>query len=151
VLSTLDPTEEERALLDVVRTLRRFPAAHALVSVVSVLHLWGAVTLLLAPDNQLFTQGTRPVFALFPPLVWAVAFAVGGLASASLLLRVTVPRQLVAWFTVLPSQTVWIAASVIAVLSGAGSAMGIVFLTAVLAFTTITAIVVAVDFTTGKR
>lgn len=123
----------------------------ALVGVVAFMHLAGAFTLTFAPDAQLFTQGTRPVFDLFPPSVWAVAFLVGGTAAASLLHQVTVGRQLVAWFTVLPTQTMWIAASIMAVWRGGGSAMGVVFLTSVFAFTSITAGVVAHDYTSGKR
>lgn len=146
-------SDEERALMAVARWWQRlrWTKTRSLLAVVAALHLVGAWTLVFAPDNQLFTQGTRPVFALFPPAVWAVAFLIGGLGAASLLWRFTGPRQLITWFTVLPSQTMWIGASVIAVAHGGGSAMGVVFLPAVLAFTVITAVVVAFDFTSGKR
>jgi hypothetical protein len=142
---------EEEALLHLVLKLRRFDWNRALVGVVAGLHLWGAVTLLAAPDSQLFTQGTRPVFTLFPPQGWAVPFLIGGAFTASLMWRLSLPRLAVAWFTVLPSQTVWLSASIIAVLSGGGSAMGVVFLSAVLAFTAITAIRSLIDYTSGKR
>lgn len=144
------PTDAE-ALRAVASFWDRLNWHHALVIVVAGLHLLGAVTLTFAPDNQLFTQGTRPVFDLFPPEVWAVAFLVGGLAAASLVHRVTGRRQMLTWLTVLPSQTVWIGASFMAVARGGGSAMGVVFLIAVLAFTCITAVVVALDYTSGKR
>lgn len=125
--------------------------ARSLLLVVAFLHLAGAYTLVFAPHSQLFTQGTRPVFDLFPPPVWAVAFLIGGAGAASLLHRFTGGRQMLTWFTVLPTQTVWIGASVIAVAHGGGSAMGVVFLLSVLAFTVITAGVVAFDFASGKR
>ncbi|NUP83919.1 MAG: hypothetical protein HOV96_40975 [Nonomuraea sp.] len=144
-------SDEQEALLTVVQRLRKFPVARALLTVVMVLHLWGALTLIYAPHVQLFTQGTRPVFDLFPPGVWAVAFCVGGVTAAALLARFTIPRMFVTWLTVLPTQAVWLAASVLAVSRGGGSAMGIVFLTPVLASTAITAVVVAMDYTTGKR
>lgn len=135
----------------VARWSEGFRWPQALVSIVAGLHLVGAFTLTFAPTNQLFTQGTRPVFELFPPPVWAVAFLVGGLGAASLLHRVTGWRQVATWLTVLPTQTVWIAASIMAVAGGGGSAMGVVFLCAVFLFTAVTAGVVAHDYTTGKR
>jgi len=143
--------------MTVGRWFARLDLADALVAVVAALHLVAAFTLVAAPDNQLFTQGTRPVFDLFPPPVWFAAFLIGGLAAASLLFRVTGLRQVLTWITVLPTQTVWLAASILAVREGVvddrpiGSAMGVVFLSAVLAFTAITAGVVAHDFTSGKR
>lgn len=147
----------ERTEVDVARHLVRklqalgWTKGKALVVVVAGLHLVGAYTLLFAPDNQLFTQGTRPVFELFPPAVWAVAFLIGGGAACTLLFRVTAAGQVVTWATVLPTQSVWIGASIMAVYRGGGSAMGVVFLSAVWLFTAITALVMAFDFTTGKR
>lgn len=155
--AVLTVVPRERTEVDVARHMLRWlqrigwTKGKALVSVVAGLHLFGAYTLLFAPNNQLFTQGTRPVFELFPPLVWALAFLIGGTAALTLLFRVTAAGQIITWATVLPTQAVWISASIMAVLRGGGSAMGVVFLSAVWLFTAITALVMAFDFTTGKR
>ena len=130
---------------------RVFDWDKVLVAVIAALHLWASATLVLAPHVQLFTQGTRPMFALFPPTAWAVGFVIGGIATAFLAYRVTAARQVFAWFAVCPVQTMWLGASVLAVTRGGGSAMEVVFLSAVLAFTVVIAIKVAVDFTSGKR
>lgn len=135
----------------VIRWFQRFNWDQALIGIIALLHLWAAVTLTFAPHSQLFTQGTRPVFALFPPAGWAVAFLVGGFATAQLTRSVTGVGQFLTWLTVLPTQSVWLGASVIAVTHGGGSAMGVVFLSAVWLFTAVTAIRVAVDYTSGKR
>jgi tryptophan-rich sensory protein len=146
-------SDEEQALMAVAHwwDLFALTKSRALVFVVTALHLIAAVTLVAAPHVQLFTQGTRPVFSLFPPPVWAAAFLLGGLASGSLLFRLSGRRLAVALFTVYPTQTMWIGASVIAVWQGRGSSMGVVFLTAVFAFTVITGAVAAADFASGKR
>lgn len=126
--------------------------SQALVIVVAALHLIGAYALTFAPGAQLFTQDTLPVFALFPPQVWAVAFLLGGLGAVSLLHRVTAFRQVFTWTLIIPTQTMWLGASLLAVLlTSGGSVMMVVYLAGVLAFTTITALVMAHDFTSGKR
>ena len=135
----------------VIHWWQRFNWDRALVGVIAVVHVWASITLTLAPHSQLFTQGTRPVFDLFPPLGWSVAFASSGIFAAVLAQRISGPRQFLAWFTVLPTQSVWLGASVLAVIHGGGSAMGVVFLSAVWLLTAITAVRVAIDFTSGKR
>lgn len=142
---------EQRTARTVVRWWQRADWNKPLVAVVAVLHVWAAITLTLAPHSQLFTQGTRPVFALFPPTAWAAAFMLGGISAGLLTARVSGPRQVATWFFVAPVQVVWLSASILAVTHGGGSAMGVVFLSAVLAFTAITALRVAIDFTSGKR
>jgi hypothetical protein len=144
-------TEQERALLTVTAKWPDIGPEQALLMVVAALHGLGAMALIMAPDVQLFTQGTRPVFDLFPPNVWAVAFIVGALCACALLQRPTAVRQLLTWITVLPTQAVWLAASVMAVSRGGGSAMGVVFLMAVFAFTVVTAWLVMVDATPTGR
>lgn len=108
--------EDERALLTVAQTYRRLMPRRMhidrmLVAIVAGMHLLGALTMLFAPDAQLLTQGTRPVFALLAPPLWAVLFTVGGLTALMLLWRVTGPTQVATWMTVLPTQTVWLGAS----------------------------------------
>jgi hypothetical protein len=122
-----------------------------MVAVVTVMHLLGAVMLLAAPRNQLFTQGASPALTLFPPPLWAALFLLGGLSAASLLHRFTGPRQFAAWLFVIPTQCVWVGASAFAVLSGRGGAMSVVFLPALLAWTVITAAWIFWDYLTGKR
>lgn len=143
--------EPEQALLEVIAWRRRFRSARALLTVVCVVFLWAAATLLLAPGAQLFTEGTQPAFTLFPPPVWAVLFAAGGIACGWLLARFTLPRMFTAGVLVLPVQVMWLAASALAVTRGAGSPLGVVFFGGLVLFTLVTAAVVAVDFTSGKR
>lgn len=125
---------------------------HALLSVLTGFYMLGAFALAFAPDNQLFTQGARPVFALLSPLSWAVWFLVASMVTASTLARLTGPRQVITWLVVLPSQTVWIGAGLIAVfMQGKGSAMGVLFPVTVLGFTLVTVWVAWRAYTTGKR
>lgn len=145
-------TEQERALLTVVARWPRIEGERALLIVVAAAHALAAVTLWAAPHAQLFTQGTRPVFALFPPQVWAFAFLIGSACAVMLLQRVTWRRQIATWvLTVLPTQIVWLSASLMAVSRGGGSAMGVVFLTVVLAFTAVTAWLIMVDAAATER
>jgi hypothetical protein len=129
----------------------RFPVTRALLSVVVVVFVWQALTLLLAPDRQVITQGTQPAFALFPPAVWAVWYGVGGIATAWLLRSYSIARMFVAGVVVLPAEAMWLASTGFAVSQGGGSAPGVVFFTGLVLFTLITAVAVAVDFTSGKR
>lgn len=144
-------TDEERALLTVGQWWARWTRTRSMVAVVAALHLLGAFTLAFAPREQLINVGTRPAFALMPPSAWAVLFFLGGLSALALLHRFTGPRQFATWITCVPAQATWAAASVLAVLDGHGSAMAVAFLPAVLAWTVITAAVVALDFASGKR
>lgn len=121
------------------------------VSIVAAFYLWMTLTLLLAPDVQVITQGSRPAFELLPPATWAVGFFLGGVAAVALAWRVTGARQAVAWLFVFPAQTVWLGASVLAVLQGGGSAIGVVLWSVILAFTALTAIRLAIAYTSGKR
>lgn len=144
-------SDEERALLNFAHRVEEVRAHHALLGVTTGFYLLGAFTLAFSPDVQLFTQGTRPVFALFPPLVWAVWFVIAGGLVGSLCWRLSGRRQIATWMVALPCQTVWIAASLIAVARGGGSSMGAVFLTVVFAFSLVTVFVTWRAYTSGKR
>lgn len=127
-------------------------AHEALLTILAAFYFVGAFTLVFAPDNQLFAQGTRPVFALLPPLAWAAWFLVACVATTVLAIRVTGPRQFVAWSVVIPSQTVWNGAGLIAVLlQDSGSAMAVVFTVTVLAYTLVTVWLTWRAYTSGKR
>jgi hypothetical protein len=143
--------EDEVALLTVVTHLRRIDWDRVAVGVVAAHHLWLTVTLLFAPHAQVFTQGTLPAFDLWSPPGWALWFGLGGLAAIHLILRVTAWAQAIAWFAVFPAQVTWLGASVIAITSGGGSAVGVVVWTVVIAFTGLAAIRLAIDYATGKR
>jgi hypothetical protein len=142
---------EEEALLNLVLKLRRLDWDRIAVGIVAVMHLWLAFTLVFAPRVQVLTQGSRPAFDLFPPERWAVWLALGGIAATALAVRVTAVRQVLAWFVVAPAQTVWLAASVLAVTQGGGSAIGVVLWSVLLAFTALTAIRLAIAYASGKR
>ena len=121
------------------------------VCIIATFYLWLSLTLLLAPKAQILTQGSKPAFLLMAPETWAVAFFIGGMAAAALAFKVTGARQTVAWILVFPAQTVWLGASVLAVLQGGGSAIGVVLWSVILAFTALTAIRLAIAYTSGKR
>lgn len=126
--------------MTVARRVEAVQPHHALLAVLTAFYLVGAVTMTFAPDNQLFTQGTRPVFELASPLMWAAWFLTASAMTFALALRVTGPRQVAAWVVVIPSQTVWIGAGLIAVwVEDRGSAMAVVFTVTVFAFTLVTA------------
>lgn len=152
LLALAPPIDEERvALLDYVQWWRRVDWDRVAVGVIAGFFVWLSLTLMLAPTQQVLTQGSRPAFDLAPPHVWAWGFLLGGVAATWLAARVTGLRQAVAWFLVAPAQTVWLGASVMAVLEGGGSAIGVVLWSVVLAFTALTAIRLAIAFTSGKR
>jgi hypothetical protein len=115
------------------------------------MHLLGAFTLTCAPRDQLINVGTRPAFSLMPPSMWAVLFLVGGLGALSLLRRFTWAGQFLTWVACVPAQAMWATSSVLAVYDGGGSAMAVAFLPAILAFTVLAAVVVALDYAAGKR
>lgn len=145
------PTEAEQ-LMSVLEWWRRHHVlVRALTGVVAVIHCWAAVTLLLAPDAQLFTQGTWPMFELAGREVWAAGFAVGGASATLLATKSTALRLWVTWMAVLTAQSMWLGAAALAVISGRGSAMAVVFLTGMVAFTAITAGATAAEYTSEKR
>lgn len=152
MLTVLPPSSvEEEPLRTLVVNWRHY-LGRVLLTVVAAMHTWLALTLLLAPDSQLFTQGTSPMFALAAPAKWAVGFAVGGAAAWMLLLRSTTTRLWITWLTVLPVQVMWLGAAVLAVVFGSGgSATSVVFLSAIVAFTAITTITVWSEHTSRKR
>lgn len=147
---TMHPHQHTETARHILRWRHRGSRNQVLMGVVALLHLWGGVNMLFAPRN-LFTEGTRPVFALAPPVVWGCIFLLGGVLVALLISRVTAVRQVITWMVVVPTQTVWLAASVLAVLQGRGTAMGVTFLVAAWLWTVITALFVAIDDLTGKR
>jgi hypothetical protein len=144
-------SQEQEALLTVVDHLRRLDWDRIAVGIVAVMHLWLAFTLVFAPRVQVVTQGSRPAFDVMPPDRWAVWLAIGGTAAALLAARVTAWRQVIAWVVVAPAQTMWLAASVLAVTQGGGSAIGVVLWSVLLAFTALTAIRLAIAYASGKR
>lgn len=114
------------------------------VGVVFVFHAWLAITLMFAPDSQVFTPGALPALELFPRQVWAVWFAVAALASAFLFDRVTVLRQIVTWLMVIPLSFAWIGSLAIAVLiDGRGSAIAAVVWPTLLIMWAVTAVRIA--------
>lgn len=102
------------------------------VLLVAAFHGLVASALLAAPPQQVVTAGTLPVLDLLPGLSVAehrVGWAVVYLACTLLLIAVrispTTGRQLAAWFVVIPVGFIWAGAFGIAVIDGAGSAIGL--------------------------
>lgn len=151
VLGHLPLSDEEMALMTVARWWQRTDWDRVGVAVVAAFYLWMALTLMLAPHVQILNQGSKPAFELMPPPVWATAFIIGGAAAIALAWRVTGVRQVVVWSVVFPAQAMWLSASVLAVLQGGGSAIGVVLWSVILAFTALTAIRLAIAYTSGKR
>jgi len=137
--------------MTVARWWQRTDWDRVAVSIIAAFYLWLSLTLVLAPASQVLTQGSRPAFDLFAPGWWAVGFLVGALAAVALAQHVTGARQVAAWLFIFPAQTVWLGASVLAVLQGGGSAIGVVLWSVILAFTALTAIRLAIAYTSGKR
>lgn len=145
-------TPEEVALLRFVQQWHRVDWDRLAVAVVAAFQVGLAMTLTFASRALVFTPGTQPAFALWSPQVWTVTFLVGGTLTAMLAWRVTAVTQIAAWAVVIPVHIIWLGASVIsAVTHKGGSAVGIVVWTALLAFTVLAALRLAIDYTTGKR
>jgi tryptophan-rich sensory protein len=142
---------DQEALLVVGQWWSRWTRTRTMLAAITVMHMLGAFTLAFAPRGQLVNVGTRPVFDLFPPHVWAVLFLLGGLSSASLLHRFTAPRQALAGFLTVGTQAVWAYAADLAVIQGDGSAMAVVFLPMIVAVTVLTIVFVSLDLASGKR
>lgn len=97
-----------------------------LTGLCAAFHLGVAVPLALAPIEQILNAGTAPVFDLANRYVWAVAFLIAGAAATALLRWQTPLVQCLTWFTVLPLGGTWLTAFALAVISGRGSAIGVV-------------------------
>ena len=112
--------------MTVVSQWRRFEWDRFLVAWCAGFHLLIAFTLTLAPYEQIFNAGTRPVFQIASRYVWAGIFAAAGLLALSLLRWRPPPVQILTWFVVLPLGGTWLTAFSLAVLDGQGSAIGVV-------------------------
>jgi len=97
-----------------------------LVGWAAAFHLLVAVTLALAPYEQIYNAGTAPVYDIASRYVWAALFFVAGSAAVFLLRRQTALVQCLTWFTVLPLGGAWLTAFSLAVIDGRGSAIGVV-------------------------
>lgn len=121
------PTQEDRQLLATVEHVRSYwPGWDRVLVGASVLfHGLLASAMAFAPYNQIYNAGTAPVYEIASRYVWALAFTVAAVASALLVLRQTMSRLVITWFTVLPLGGLWWTAFVVAVANGRGSAIGV--------------------------
>lgn len=119
-------TDEQEALLAVVKQWRRFDWERFLIGWCSGFHAMVAFTLTFAPFDQIYNAGTAPVYEITGRYGWAALFGLAAAASALLVFRRTAPMQVLTWFTVLPLGGLWLTAFVLAVLNGRGSAIGVV-------------------------
>jgi hypothetical protein len=116
---------DERALLEVVKTMRRFNWERFLVGWCAAFHVATAVPLAFAPIEQILNAGTRPVFDMASRYVWAALFLVAALLSAYLLRNQSTVVQVATWLTVMPLGGLWLTAFALAVIDGRGSAIGL--------------------------
>lgn len=123
VLTAMPTTRtDERALLDVVKTLRRFDWDRFLVGLCCTFHVAVASWLALAPYDQVLTSGTRPALEMQPRGTWAFIFLLLGAAIAGQC-RVRWPwLRAVVWFAMLGVGGLWLTAFGLAVTDGEGSA-----------------------------
>lgn len=98
------------------------------------LHEWGAafhllfgITLALAPYQQIYTTASQPVLDMGSRYLWAALMLLGGVALLWLA-RDLRPRALLlaTALIVIPNGAVWLAAFIVAVLEGHGSALSVV-------------------------
>ena len=113
---------------DVVRWWQRFQFdwLRVMLGFCASFHLGMAVTLALAPYEQIHNAGTAPVYEIANRYVWAAGFLLAGVVSVVLLRRRTVRVQLAWWFITAPLGAMWWVAFVLAVFAGRGSAIGVV-------------------------
>lgn len=100
--------------------------ARLIIAFCASFHLLMALVLAFASEDVVVTSGTLPVFTLMGRGAWAVVFLIAGVASALLVARVTVPRMIVTWGTVIPLGFAWTGTFAIALIEGRGSAIGLV-------------------------
>jgi len=113
---------------DVVRFWQRFQFdwLRVIVGFSAAFHLGTAVTLALAPYNQIYNAGTAPVYEIADRYVWAGWYLLAGVMSVVLLRRRTARVQIGWWLSTLPLGAMWWLAFVLAVWNGRGSAIGVV-------------------------
>jgi hypothetical protein len=123
--------------------LRDLPWDRATVTTAAVFHAVMAMVIVLAPREIVVTDGTLPVFQMAPREAWAVLFAVAGVAAFLLAIKVTITRQLVTWFTIVPLGFAWTYAFADAVIAGRGSAIALLVWLTLLAVWSISAVRIA--------
>ena len=127
---THPPTAEERALLTVARVVNRlaWDWDRELHRVCVGFHALVAFTLAAAPDTQLYSAGTRPVFDVASRYVWAAAFLIVAVA----LHRIRNPRiplipAAATWLAVWGIGGMWATAMVLALSRDEGNALALIF------------------------
>lgn len=107
--------------------LRRFEWERFLIDWCAAFHLLVAITLTLAPYEQIDNAATEPVFALASRYVWACLFLLAGVCSWWVARRIDPDAHLlIAALAVFPLGTCWLAAFALAVAEGRGSALSVI-------------------------
>ena len=127
--------EDEVALLRVAALYARlWPGwGRFIIGAAAAFHAALAVVLVTVPYGQLVTEGTAPVFALWPRYVWAGSFALAAV-GLSVVLRWRKPvLHAVVWLWVTFLFGAWLTPLSVAVLDGGGSPVAVVVLLTVYA------------------
>lgn len=117
-----DLSDDERALLAVVKQMRRFDWGRFLLGFCAAFHLVVSSWLALAPLDQVETSATMPALWWASRYEWAVVFLLLGASVAAQLLVSQPIFRLLTWMGVLFVGGMWLTAFGRAVLYGEGSA-----------------------------
>lgn len=119
--------DDSRQLLATVEHVRGYWQGwdRFLIAWCAAFHLAMAAPLAFAPEMQIISAGTQPVFEIASRYVWAGIFLTAGLLAVTVLYWQTAPVQLITWMAVFGVGGVWLMAFILAVLNDRGSAIGV--------------------------
>ena len=98
-----------------------------LLQLCALFHVSLVAVMALLPYDVVDTEGTHPALQLLPQRVWAVVFAVAGVLVWRLLHVCTHAAQMVTWFAVFVPAGAWLWPLALAVATGGGSPVLLVF------------------------
>lgn len=103
--------------------LRRRSIVRFELGCVAAFHLLVAITIALAPRNQIVTPGTSAIFGTIPLPAWVLWFGLTGGVAVAATVRATATRLALTWIGVFPLGIAWIYGFSVAVTHGRGNAV----------------------------